>query len=164
MFSNQFRVRVFYLCLFMVYASVYAMNPSQKEYKTVMQQVKKTLNVVSLKAEPVSFIEGGYKITTPQKKQYFLFFRALKPKSELLTYVVLVDSQKKILYFRFIDAPLCYGTSMGRKRWARKRIGQYCASPQIEAVSGATLSVNGLQKDLKEISTLIPALVLESNH
>lgn len=163
MFSNRC-ISIIYLFLFIACASVYAMNPSEKVYKKVLKELQKTFHQPLLSVKPISHLEGAYEITTLGKKKYYFFFRALKPKSERITYAVVVDAQKTIFYFRFIEAPFQYGGNMARKRWAKEKIGQACSSPRIDAISGATLSVKGIREDLKKTAKLVQSLAPESNN
>jgi len=80
-------------------------------------------------------------------------------KAMPITFLVILDSDGKITAARVIKYRESYGGSVGNINWLKQFIGKddqssYQIGKDVDAISGATISVNALTRGIKKITCL----------
>lgn len=130
-------------------------SPSEKELKTAIGILSKALSSKELCLQKVGQQEY-YTIYKGEKPVGRLFYRQLTPKGETFTYFIALDGNGNIIQLHITDYPSQYGVRMTTRSWLNQFIGKSPHSGtfanDIDAISGATLSVNALVKDIQSLS------------
>lgn len=132
---------------------VCSFTPDKKELDTAVEMLAKTLN----SKEIVLQKDGDYFIINNKGKSVGkLFFRKLTPKAETFTYFLAIDNEGKIIKLQITDYPSQHGVRITSRNWLDQFTNKAPASENFESsidgVSGATLSVKALVKDIKEVT------------
>ena len=80
-----------------------------------------------------------------------LFIGYARSKFETFDYMVLFDSGYTIKLVRVLVYRENYGGEVGSKRWLSKWIGVNKPKPFVDAISGATISVNSLKWSINSL-------------
>ena len=72
-------------------------------------------------------------------------------KFENFDYMVLLDKSNKVKLVRILVYRENYGGEIGSNRWLKQFIGMDKPKPFVDAISGATISVNSLKYSLNNL-------------
>ena len=72
-------------------------------------------------------------------------------KFENFDFMVLLDCDNKIKLVKILIYRENYGGEIGSKRWLKQFIGMNKPKPYVDAISGATISVNSLKFSLNNL-------------
>lgn len=135
---------VFLLCSF---------TPTSKELKMAADILAKTVfsQEIQLRKEA-----EYYTIIRDQADVGRLLFRQVTPRGETFTYFVAIDNEGNILKLHITDYPSQHGAKITNRKWLDKWVGKSPSSQsfgdEVDAITGATLSVNALINDLRSVS------------
>lgn len=84
-------------------------------------------------------------------------------ESEYFDYFILYDTRKQVLTVRVFNYQASHGQEVTSRGWLRQFISydgtqELEVGKQVDAISGATISVNGLVEDIKEKTKILKAL------
>ncbi len=89
----------------------------------------------------------------------------VKGKSMPITFLVLYDPEGNIQHSVVIKYREAYGGEVGRRQWLDQFSGKNASATynEIDAISGATISVQSLTKGIQKLTLLCQVLQKESN-
>lgn len=133
-------------------------KPSAAEQKKVVEQFRKQGLGSDLTWEPLS-AKGRYVVKLGDRKIGTLFFRQLIPKMERFSYFTLLDDKGTVLSFGILSYVSRYGAAIGKPGWGGSFVGKKVedlkVGKEIDAISGATLSLNALSADFHKLKRML---------
>ena len=144
--------------------------------KRVLKEVQKTFEVVDFAMQPIivpaevnaqlpTKISGEnlYRITAGDSTLGYAFFDQAPSKTANFDYLVLFDDAVKIINTKVLVYREEYGGEIGSKRWLKQFLGKTGGdrvSPEsnIDAISGATISVNSMTRSMDNLLQTIGIL------
>lgn len=122
-------------------------SPDKGEIKRARDIISKALQVDS-----IELIDGVYRIKYGGNEVGKLYFRELRPKIETFRYFVAIRQDGTIICIDIIDYHSAHGYGITKRKWLDKFSGMKLEALKrregIDAISGGTLSVNFLLRDL----------------
>lgn len=146
---------------------------TNKKMKKEISKVYKTedFTLESLKTDKLKDINGDLFIIHYQKtiaycylgKVYTSRSQADNKDSEFFQYLILYNKNKEIEKVKILKYEAAYGREISSRSWLRQFKGysgkeKLRLGKEIDAMSGATLSSEGITKDIKQISELLNAI------
>ncbi|RYC53287.1 FMN-binding protein [Flagellimonas olearia] len=153
-----------------------AFTPPKEVNKRVLKEVEKTFEVVDFAMQPISIStdvnaqlptkisgENLYRITAGDSTLGYAFFDQAPSKTANFDYLVLFDDAVKIINTKVLVYREEYGGEIGSKRWLKQFLGKTGGdrvSPEsnIDAISGATISVNSMTRSMDNLLQTIGIL------
>ena len=96
--------------------------------------------------------------TSPNGKFYsieghsdYVFIGYSPSRFENFDFMVLLDKEDKVKLVKVLVYRENYGGEIGSKRWLRQFIGMTKPKPFVDAISGATISVNSMKYSLNKL-------------
>ena len=83
------------------------------------------------------------------------FIGHARSKFKTFDYLVLLDKDNTIKYVKILVYREMYGSEIGGKRWLSKWIGKSEPRVFVDAISGATISVNSLKYSINKLLTTL---------
>lgn len=140
-------VGMLFLCLFSSFTN------SNKQLIKVKKSLQKTLALESVELRPVG--TNVFEIWSGADKRGKVYLRTLTPKMESFDYFVAFDVNGRIIQLQILDYSSQYGTQITHPKWsgrfAGKKPKELVVGTNVDAISGATLSVNALVGDLNKL-------------
>jgi len=117
--------------------------------KFVLQKRDKALEKfydfeVSIKES--NFDKNTYFIISNKKKIGYLCLRQSPSKHDVFDYMVILDNNMQIEYMKILAYREDYGGEISAKRWLKQFTNR--KAEEVQAISGATISVNSLKRDI----------------
>ena len=102
-----------------------------------------------------------WNISTKDSTIAYAFLDNVKGKSMPITFMVILDRRGNVIHSTIIKYREAYGGEVGNKRWLAQFNGytldsSYKIGKNIDAISGATISVNSVTKGIQKIVLLYP--------
>jgi len=144
--------------------------------KRVLKEVEKTFEVVDFAMQPITIPndlnaklptkisgENLYRITAGDSTLGYAFFDQAPSKTAKFDYLVLFDGNVKIINTKVLVYREEYGGEIGSKRWLKQFLGKtggdrVNSDTNIDAISGATISVNSMTKSMDNLLQTIGIL------
>ncbi|KAB7531318.1 FMN-binding protein [Flagellimonas olearia] len=144
--------------------------------KRVLKEVEKTFEVADFAMQPISISadvnaqlptkisgENLYRITAGNSTLGYAFFDQAPSKTANFDYLVLFDDAVKVINTKVLVYREEYGGEIGSKRWLKQFLGKTGGdrvSPEsnIDAISGATISVNSMTRSMDNLLQTIGIL------
>ncbi|MCR9264650.1 MAG: FMN-binding protein [Flavobacteriaceae bacterium] len=144
--------------------------------KRVLKEVEKTFEVVDFALQPITIPndlnaqlptkisgENLYQITVGNAILGYAFFDQAPSKTANFDYLVLFDDTVKIINTKVLVYREEYGGEIGSKRWLKQFLGKTGGdrvNPEtnIDAISGATISVNSMTRSMDNLLQTIGIL------
>lgn len=139
-----------------VFSSFTTSNQQLTKVKKILQ---KSLALESVDLRPVG--TNIFEIWSGNEKRGKLYIRTITPKMEPFDYFVAFDTQGTILQLQILDYNSQYGTQMIHPKWGKQFTGkkskELVVGTNVDAISGATLSVKALVNDLNKLEGCNPS-------
>lgn len=122
---------------------------SNLEKRTYKQLYKHYKEEVIIKQTDINVPNGTlYEVIGKTDKVYIGYSPS---KFENFDFMVLFDCDNKIKLVKILIYRENYGGEIGSKRWLKQFIGMNKPKPYVDAISGATISVNSLKFSLNNL-------------
>ena len=147
-------------------SETYILKQFPKDIKIKMHTLpinKKIKSTVQNQAKQKFYRDKLYywNISTMDSTIAYAFLDNVKGKSMPITFMVILDMRGNIIYSTIIKYREGYGGEVGNKRWLAQfnhynPDSLYKVGKDIDAISGATISVNSVTKGIQKIVLLYP--------
>ena len=147
-------------------SETYILKQFPKDIKIKMHTLpinKKMKSTVQNQAKQKFYRDKLYywNISTMDSTIAYAFLDNVKGKSMPITFMVILDMRGNIIYSTIIKYREGYGGEVGNKRWLAQfnhynPDSLYKVGKDIDAISGATISVNSITKGIRKIVLLYP--------
>jgi|GEM_PF-4956792 len=128
---------------------------SDKQLNKIKKALQKTLAVESVVLRPAG--AQMYEIWSGESKRGKVYLRTLTPKMESFDYFVAFDTKGAIIQLQILDYSSQYGTQITHPKWSKRFAGkkpkELIIGTNVDAISGATLSVKALVNDLNKLES-----------
>lgn len=135
------------ICLFSSFTT------SDKQLMKVKKALQKTLAVESVELRSLG--TNIFEIWSGTSKCGKVYLRTLTPKMESFDYFVAFDAKGTIIQLQILNYTSQYGTQITHPKWGRRFVGkkpkELVVGTNVDAISGATLSVKSLIGDLNKL-------------
>jgi Na+-translocating ferredoxin:NAD+ oxidoreductase RnfG subunit len=144
--------------------------------KKSIKEIEKTFGTADFKLEPISIqeeinsilpmkiaSENLYKVNTSDALLGYAFWNQAPSKTAMFDYLVIFDDSLKIINVKVLVYREDYGGEIGSNRWLKQFIGKsradrIKAGENIDVISGATISVNSMAKEMDNLLQSIDIL------
>lgn len=149
-------------------------------HKKARKEVQKVLGIENFELSPVSLPDNAiddlpttitnqnfYRILRGSEKLGFVFVDQAPSKTAKFDYMVVFDSQLKIIHTKVLAYREEYGGEIGSKRWLKQFLGKTIDDrvdheTNIDGIAGATISVRSMTNAIDNLLQTIT--VLQSNN
>jgi len=146
----------------------------EKMDKKIRKEIKNTLNIETLKLNPISvnpeiglpvkiYAESFFKIESQNKLTGYLYYGQAKGKAAKFDYIVIFDKDLIIAKIKLMAYRESYGGEIGSLRWLKQFIGLTPKSSviykkNIAGISGATISASSLTRAVNKLLKTVAIL------
>jgi len=145
---------------FLLSYSLFAFNPSSKQWKKIDKYIFKNFNIeVEKKSIPITLFESShiqlYSLNTKNSIIGYLVLDRAPSKFEEFDFMVILDTEINIELVRVITYREDWGMEICNKRWLKQFVqndrNTVNSMLRVDGISGSTISVNSLTRHIELI-------------